>query len=96
MEGYTLSAVFFFNSLLIVVLCHYKPKYYKEILSKKKVTDEALFLKQSKTIAKRFAFIGSFVLLSTPFLNQWIPLGMLRSYLYLTVGILSFALAFKK
>lgn len=96
MEGYILSATFFFNSLLIVVLCHYKPKYYKEILSKKKVTDETLFLKQIKTIAKRFAFIGVLVLLSTPFLNQWVPLGILRSYLYLALGILGFLIAFKK
>lgn len=46
MEGYILSAAFFFNSLLIVVLCHYKPKYYKEILRN---------TKQEKSNGRNFA-----------------------------------------
>lgn len=93
-QGYTLSVVFIISSLVIVILCQYKPKYYKEILSKRKVTDEELFIKKSKISAKRMSLFGIITLVITPFLNNWITSDLLLSYLYFALGILGFTIAF--
>ncbi len=94
-QGYMLSVVFIISSLIIVILCHYKPKYYKEILSKRKVTDEKKFIEKSKISAKRMGLFGIITLVITPFLNNWITSELMLYYLYFTMGIIGFAIAFK-
>ena len=93
-QGYMLSVVFIISSLVIVILCQYKPKYYKEILSKKKVTDEKTFIEKSKISANRMALFGIITLVITPFLNNWITSNLILSYLFLILGIIGFAIAF--
>lgn len=93
-QGYMLSVVFIISSLIIVILCHYKPKYYKEILSKKKITDEKTFIEKSKISAKRMGLFGIITLVITPLLNNWIKSDLMLSYFYLTLGIIGFTIAF--
>lgn len=93
-QGYMLSVVFIISSLIIVILCQYKPKYYKEILSKKKVTDEKTFIEKSKISANRMALFGIITLAITPFLNNWITSDLTLSYLCFIIGIIGFAIAF--
>lgn len=95
-QGYMLSVVFIISSLIIIILCHYKPKYYKEILSKKKVTDEKTFIENSKISAKRMGLFGIITLAITPLLNNWIKSDLILSCLNLTLGITGFAIAFIK
>lgn len=91
---YVLGMVFILNSALISGLIFYKPVYYKELLSKKKIENLPEFINQSKQAAKKLRYLGITTIGLAAVLDRLEFHNLVLNYIALGLGILGFTWSF--